>query len=508
MMKNFRQGFTILILILLFFILIRQADCCERKISSTSRIITDIKGKSIRNISCLSVDSKGNLYIGTSDKGVFFQKQKKWKQINTGNGLSHDSVHSIVCDYDDNLWIGTASGLNHIKKGEQGVKVRYAETGFDDNIVHALEIDSKHLYIGTTSGLAIADLQGSVQSTLTVKNGLPSNIINTIHSIDQEALYIGTASGLAIYSDDIVQVSEKIDKKWISSIASPQIPELTADVKKYFFGKLRLFYNIMLVEVQARATRCPDPKRKALFHTAELNIRHMLDKLNSPREFPIYIGTSDGCFKLDHDVIMDGDLSGGTLISSLWTTGVAVDRNNKPWMGSKNGCLNSNSNISIFSKTLDGFSDMIKSKQLSPEAEQAQNVIGTKDIVCLEFDNSGRLLTGIQGIGLYEVAKVLINHDAAYYGMLNKRNSDFSISSTPSKLSAQLLKLCEHFSGFVKSTFPSNKVWIGRFVDLNEADVKSYAYLVGRYSVLPCVINLSRIAIENPIVLIPYTIGP
>ena len=164
--------------------------------------------------------------------------------------------------------------------------------------------------------------------------------------------------------------------------------------------------------------------------------------------------------------------------------------------------------ISIFSKTLDGFSDMIKSKQLSPEAEQAQNVIGTKDIVCLEFDNSGRLLTGIQGIGLYEVAKVLINHDAAYYGMLNKRNSDFSISSTPSKLSAQLLKLCEHFSGFVKSTFPSNKVWIGRFVDLNEADVKSYAYLVGRYSVLPCVINLSRIAIENPIVLIPYTIGP
>ena len=508
MMETSKRVLTILILILLSCVSIEKADCCERKMSSTSRIITDINGKSIRNISCVCIDNKGNLYIGTSDSGVFYQKQKKWKQINSSNGLSHDSIHSIVCDYEDNLWIGTASGLNFIKKGEKGIKIRYAETGFDDNIVHALEIDSEHLYIGTPSGLAISDLTGVIQNTLTVKDGLPSNIINTIHSIDQEALYIGTASGLAIYSDDVVQVSEVLDKKWISSIASPQIPELTSDVKKYFFGKLRIFYSIILLQLQARAAKNQDPDKSDLYKTAELNIRNMLDKLNSPSEFPIYVGTSDGCFKLDHDVIMDGDLSEGSIISSLWTTGVAVDRNNKPWMGSKNGCLSSDSNISIFSKKLDGFSDMLKSKQLSPEAEQEQNVIGTKDIVCLEFDNSGRLFSGIQGIGLYEVSKVLINHDAAYYGMLGKGNSEFKMSSTPSKLSSQLLKLCKNFSGFIKSSFPANKVWTGRFIDLNEADVKSYAYLVGRYSVLPCVINLSRIVIENPIVLIPYTTGP
>ncbi|MDA3890566.1 MAG: ATP-binding protein [Salinivirgaceae bacterium] len=69
-------------------------------------------------INCIAEDQYKNIWIGTEGRGVFIynprldEVQSFTNQENNKNSIGHNIVHKILVDSKNNIWIGTASGLN------------------------------------------------------------------------------------------------------------------------------------------------------------------------------------------------------------------------------------------------------------------------------------------------------------------------------------------------------------------------------------------------------------
>ena len=63
------------------------------------------------NVYCGLQDKAGNLWFGTSGEGVYRYDGKLFTQFTTKDGLSSNSVNSILQDRNGNIWLGTTEGL-------------------------------------------------------------------------------------------------------------------------------------------------------------------------------------------------------------------------------------------------------------------------------------------------------------------------------------------------------------------------------------------------------------
>lgn len=63
------------------------------------------------NVHCSLQDKAGNLWFGTTGDGVFKYDGKSFIQFTTANGLTSNTVWSILEDKSSNIWIGTETGV-------------------------------------------------------------------------------------------------------------------------------------------------------------------------------------------------------------------------------------------------------------------------------------------------------------------------------------------------------------------------------------------------------------
>jgi len=70
------------------------------------------------NVTALCEDRDGNLVVGTHDAGIYwFDASGGFSHISTLKQFSHNSVLSLYCDHEGNLWVGTdGDGLERITK--------------------------------------------------------------------------------------------------------------------------------------------------------------------------------------------------------------------------------------------------------------------------------------------------------------------------------------------------------------------------------------------------------
>ncbi|WP_091411399.1 ligand-binding sensor domain-containing protein [Aquimarina amphilecti] len=139
------------------------------------------------NIHCSLIDKQGNLWFGTTGEGVYYYDGKLFTQFTIKDGLSNNSVWSILEDTIGNIWFGTSDGISKFD-GKEIVRVSLEKTNSnntltsnsDSRITIGAMMQSKdgRLWFGTNKGVYI------------YKENLFSAFLNNEHIVNKNGLQL------------------------------------------------------------------------------------------------------------------------------------------------------------------------------------------------------------------------------------------------------------------------------------------------------------------------------
>lgn len=180
-------------------------DHGQKKLSSLQ------EGSKFKNITFnlnILKDSKGRIWLGNRDRGLFlydpesnethdFPVSDLSKLENSGD----EHIKFIFEDSKNRLWVGTADGL-HLLNENSNTFIKYEpEVGKNSlsngNINHISESKNGGLWISTELGLCYFDFDKEHFKRFYKEDGLPSNVISSALEDNQGNLWIATASGLS-----------------------------------------------------------------------------------------------------------------------------------------------------------------------------------------------------------------------------------------------------------------------------------------------------------------------
>ena len=210
----------------------RDKDLFERVLFNGEPVLADVSVKS------LAEDRKENLWAATKEgiqklnfKDEIIEQYLHYPDIK--NSLSDNYVRRVLLGPNDQLWIGTRSGLDRFNpKTFDFIHYSENEPALGEDILD-LMLDTKgRLWVGTGSnGVFIID-HGEIKA-LTILSGYErSNKVNCILQEDESHFWIGTRGGLFLYdevNDRLEQMKNNpLDPK---SIAHNSIIDLIHDKK-------------------------------------------------------------------------------------------------------------------------------------------------------------------------------------------------------------------------------------------------------------------------------------
>jgi ligand-binding sensor domain-containing protein len=147
-------------------------------------------------VTALCQDRRGNLWIGTSSKGLVRFDSYNFYPYGKEQGLLADSVNTICEDAAGNLWIGTERGA-YIYNGRNFRLFNHLP---DQAITAILEDEARNIWLGTEKkGLYKYNGKTIAPFTTTFK-GILDNAINCLYLDRKSNLWVGTPDGVAKYS--------------------------------------------------------------------------------------------------------------------------------------------------------------------------------------------------------------------------------------------------------------------------------------------------------------------
>jgi len=146
----------------------------------------------------------------------------KYSFLTTADGLTSNTIYSIVMDTRGDIWVGTSLGVNIISNTETlapGLTPQLSISSvfsLREYTVNCLAVDPiNQKWVGTNQGLLLVNSDGSeVLATYNTQNSpLLSNIINSI-AIDKNKgiVYIGTDQGLTSFQTPAIQPKDTFSK--------------------------------------------------------------------------------------------------------------------------------------------------------------------------------------------------------------------------------------------------------------------------------------------------------
>lgn len=174
------------------------------------------------SILSLYYDEKNVLWVGTNTGVIKVSNIEQYLQTRDPNVLSmniqlaqqdkpecmvNSCCYSIVSDHQQNIWMGTATGLYRLNQnsGELTPFVHSSKTGsISDAEVRTIYISAKNdIWVGTSRGGLHRFLPGSnTFETFTTDDGLPNNSIYSILEDQSGFLWLGTNGGLCRFRPD------------------------------------------------------------------------------------------------------------------------------------------------------------------------------------------------------------------------------------------------------------------------------------------------------------------
>ena len=145
------------------------------------------------DITAMAQDSTGNVWYGTSDKGI----------IGYSGELVSTKISAMAFTPDGSLWVGSKrNGITRIKGGSTTIYSTAKDsmrTIIDDHINALCSDKVGNLWIATNGGLQVYNPRMNTFSSYTRENGkLSTNNVTSLHYGKNNILLVGTAEGLIL----------------------------------------------------------------------------------------------------------------------------------------------------------------------------------------------------------------------------------------------------------------------------------------------------------------------
>ena len=225
------------------------------------------------DIHAVAQDKKGNMWFGTA-VGLSRYDGKRFSNYTTTRGLVNDHVNSLMVDSKGRLWVATMDGLSMFD-GDKFTNYKTTD-GLSSNICFSIHEDSNgFIRIGTYQGISlltrsnrfvpepnqgpflaerIEDFSGGGKfplavgsynngfylmdpdggKSITMKSGLPSNIVKSVLKDREGSYWIGTWSGLSRWKSDKLTIFTHED-----GLSNNNLLSIASDSKgRIYFGTL------------------------------------------------------------------------------------------------------------------------------------------------------------------------------------------------------------------------------------------------------------------------------
>lgn len=231
-------------------------------------------------VSCLLVDSKKRLWIGTY-KGLHLYKpntdqfQVYTQTDNYPNSISNNTILCLAEDKYGNIWAGTEYGLNRIYGAESTnfkVSTYTTKQGLPSDYIHAIIPDkSGNIWASTNKGIIRFNQVNNSFAVFDKRDGVRSIVFseNASYADDKGRFFFGGLEGLTYFFPDSIKISQFNPPIYFTNLTVNNIPyEFSADkidtsvLNKplYVTNNITLNYkkNIFSIEFAALDYHAPD----------------------------------------------------------------------------------------------------------------------------------------------------------------------------------------------------------------------------------------------------------
>jgi ligand-binding sensor domain-containing protein len=344
------------------------------------------------HINRIYMDKQGFMWLGTEGAGAaYFQPDYNLFSILLPDPVKYLRPHAwaraIAEDKAGNLWMGTGIGL--VKQAaNNGASVRFARNELAGiNILHSNSIRSllcdkdNNIWIGTAAGFNLYNSKSGRIEFLDEKDSLPRGFGWTLLQDTDETIWAGSSWGLCYKKKGDKRFSTLRQHPVLHPYARYNTRVLLKDSQGNlwigFNGRGLLRYNESTQQVTwwEQAGQKDDP------------IGNIITSIAEDRKGVIWVSSYHGMASYDHRTNAFTSYKDLQTMGSLQISGLQVDDADRLWFSSVKGLLMLDKNRKVFKKfgTQDGLPDMQFSDQVSFRLKDGRFVYPTYD-GCVAFD--------------------------------------------------------------------------------------------------------------------------
>jgi len=169
------------------------------------------------DVSTLLLDRENNLWIGTSNEGIYRIRGRDVDHFRAANGLSSDSVNDFYEDREGNLWVATSKGID-IFRDVRVVNFSSSEGLSADVVNSVLASRDGSIWIGNQG--ALERLREGKITSIRQNHGLPGAQVTSLFEDRAGQLWVGVDDKLYIYKDEKFIPINKPDGKPLGTVTA------------------------------------------------------------------------------------------------------------------------------------------------------------------------------------------------------------------------------------------------------------------------------------------------
>lgn len=292
------------------------------------------------NIKSLMEDSEGIIWVGTYSGISMFDTESKIKHYKAGLDkdylLNENTVHGIYEDDDGYLWVGTNSkGVNIIDKKHNKSKFINSTTNeeFINDSINDITGKGNIIYIATDDGLIKFDKSNNVLKNYNVEDGLLDEKVTDILVDSKGYIWLGTPDGVNILNpktEEFIDINEFINN---GQVPSRYVRHIYEDSEgNYYLGFLEQ-QGLSVINTKDKTIKNYKYSKIDKNSISNNHVRY----INEDSKGNIWVGTSYGLNKFDKKTKKFKRYTTKDGIANNTIYGILVDNKDNIWISTNKG---------------------------------------------------------------------------------------------------------------------------------------------------------------------------